>query len=43
MTLTYNKHEYLPERKEALEKWSNKIEMLVTNTNVVMLGRSSND
>ena len=34
---TYNKHEYLPERKEALEQWSDKIEMLVTNSNVVLL------
>ncbi|MCU7940970.1 MAG: site-specific integrase [gamma proteobacterium symbiont of Bathyaustriella thionipta] len=34
---TYNKHEYLPERKEALEQWSDKIEMLVANTNVVLL------
>lgn len=34
---TYNKHEYLPERKEALDQWSDKIEMLVTNSNVVML------
>ena len=34
---TYNKHEYLPERQEALEKWSDKIEMLVTNKNVVAL------
>ena len=34
---TYNKHEYLDERKEALEQWSDKIEMLVTNNNVVVL------
>ena len=34
---TYNKHEYLPERKTALELWSDKIEMLVKNDNVVML------
>ena len=34
---TYNKHDYLSERKEALEQWASKIEMLVTNSNVVLL------
>lgn len=33
----YNQHEYLDERKQALEQWSDKIEMLVTNSNVVAL------
>ncbi len=28
---TYNKNEMLPERKEALEKWANYIEKLVTS------------
>lgn len=37
MMAVYNKHEYLEERKDALEKWSDKIEMLVTNNNVVVL------
>jgi len=34
---TYNKHEYLSERAEALQQWSDKIEIMVTNENVVML------
>lgn len=34
---TYNKSEYLPEREKALELWSDKIEMLVTNNNVILL------
>lgn len=32
---TYNKNEMLPERKEALNKWSQHIEHLVTNSNVI--------
>jgi integrase len=39
---TYNKHEYLDERKDALEQWSDKIEMLVTNKNVVVLQTQTN-
>ncbi len=39
---TYNKHEYLSERKEALEQWANKIEMLVNNSNVVILNTQQN-
>ena len=34
---TYNQYEYLPERKEALEQWAEKIEILVTNSNVILL------
>jgi len=34
---TYQKDEMLNKRKKALEAWSSKIEMLVTNDNVVML------
>ncbi len=39
---TYNKFEYLDERKEALTIWSDKIEMLVNNTNVVLLNPQTN-
>ena len=42
MMATYNKHEYLDEREEALELWSNQIEMLAQNKNVVMLGDKLN-
>ena len=38
---TYNKHEYLNERKEALEQWSDKIEKLVTNSNVILLNQTN--
>jgi len=34
---TYNQYEYLPERQEALKQWSQKIEILITNSNVILL------
>jgi len=32
---TYNRNEMLPERKEALNKWGQYIEILVENSNVI--------
>lgn len=34
---TYNQYEYLPERKKALKQWANKVEILVTNSNIFAL------
>jgi len=39
MLATYNKHDYLSERAKALQMWSDKIEMLVSNDNVVLMDR----
>ncbi len=39
---TYDTGEYLPERKKALQQWSDKIESLVTNSNVIPLNTKSN-
>ena len=37
----YNKHEYLDEKKNALEQWTDKIEKLVTNSNVILLNQTN--
>ena len=41
MMAIYNKHEHLDERKDALKQWSDKIETLVSNSNIILLNTQS--